>query len=177
MKYTTPEKNSSWFKKGHRQSEESRKKMSLARIGKPPVNKTNIFISCIECGKERKVTKTQLTKGAKYCSRECTNKHKDMGKTPLAHKIRMSKEYKDWRTSIFERDNYTCTICNLHSGCGKRVELNADHIKPFAYFPELRFDMSNGRTLCRECHRKTDTFGSKVLSNLSKWNLLSVGNE
>jgi 5-methylcytosine-specific restriction endonuclease McrA len=33
--------------------------------------------------------------------------------------------------------------------------LEADHIKPWAYFPSLRFELSNGRTLCRPCHDKT----------------------
>lgn len=36
--------------------------------------------------------------------------------------------------------------------------MNADHIMPFAYFPDLRFELSNGRTLCLKCHQKTDTY-------------------
>jgi hypothetical protein len=40
-------------------------------------------------------------------------------------------------------------------------KLNADHIKSWAHYPELRFDTSNGRTLCLSCHHKTDTFGAK----------------
>jgi 5-methylcytosine-specific restriction endonuclease McrA len=39
--------------------------------------------------------------------------------------------------------------------------LQADHIKPFAHHPELRFDVNNGRTLCVPCHRKTDTYGGR----------------
>ena len=67
--------------------------------------------------------------------------------------IRNSLKYTLWRESIFERDNFTCQICNVRGG-----KLQADHIKPFAYFPELRFDLSNGRTLCIDCHKKTDTY-------------------
>ncbi len=71
--------------------------------------------------------------------------------------IRTSFRYRMWRISVFERDNYTC------QECGKRgVNLNADHVKPFSLFPELRFELSNGRTLCVECHIKTPTFAGKI---------------
>lgn len=83
------------------------------------------------------------------------------GITPINKIIRTSVEYKLWRTAVFERDDYTCVWCGAKSGNGKSVTLNADHIKPFAYFPELRFAIDNGRTLCECCHRTTDTFGWK----------------
>jgi hypothetical protein len=75
------------------------------------------------------------------------------GKTSLNKIIRESSEYKIWRESVFKRDNYTCKECGQVGG-----ELNADHIKPFALFPKLRFKLSNGRTLCVDCHKKTKTF-------------------
>lgn len=84
------------------------------------------------------------------------------GITPLRKKIRNSLEYKLWRTSVFERDKYTCVFCGAKNGKGKRVILNADHIKPFSLFPELRFAIDNGRTLCIDCHRNTETFGGQI---------------
>jgi 5-methylcytosine-specific restriction endonuclease McrA len=72
--------------------------------------------------------------------------------------IRKSLEYKLWRIAVFERDNYTCIWCGKRSKKGIKVILNADHIKPFAFFPELRFAIDNGRTLCDECHKKTNTY-------------------
>jgi len=60
-----------------------------------------------------------------------------------------SFEYKLWRTAVFERDKYTCVWC------GHKGYVEADHIKPFALFPELRFAIDNGRTLCRPCHVTT----------------------
>ena len=76
------------------------------------------------------------------------------GITPEHLKIRWSTEMKNWRKQIFERDNYTCQLCGKHGG-----NLNADHIKSFAKYPDLRFDLSNGRTLCVPCHRNTDSYG------------------
>ncbi len=79
------------------------------------------------------------------------------GVTPKHRAIRTSLRYRLWRTSVFERDDFTCQICKARG-----VQLQADHIKPFATFPALRFDIDNGRTLCVSCHRKTDTYGCKT---------------
>lgn len=72
--------------------------------------------------------------------------------------IRSSEAYKLWRKTVFERDNYTCVWCGI-KGNGKN--LNADHIKPFSTHAELRLDINNGRTLCIDCHKKTDTYGGR----------------
>ena len=68
--------------------------------------------------------------------------------SPHGKRQRASKKYADWRTSVFERDNYTCQIC------GKRGEyLEAHHLKRWCDYPSLRFDVDNGITLCKECHK------------------------
>lgn len=66
-------------------------------------------------------------------------------------------EYRKWRVTVFERDNYTCQLCGLRG-----VELNADHIKPYSLYPELRYVAGNGRTLCVPCHLKQPTHGSRL---------------
>lgn len=68
-------------------------------------------------------------------------------------------EYSLWRSSVFERDGYTCQICKKVGG-----RLSADHIKPWSLFPELRLAIDNGRTLCVECHKMTDTYGGKIFT-------------
>ena len=78
------------------------------------------------------------------------------GLTPLRKKLYFSEEYKLWRQAVFRKDNYTCVWCraNRSNQADKRVELSADHIKPWSLYPELRFELSNGRTLCTDCHKK-----------------------
>jgi hypothetical protein len=76
------------------------------------------------------------------------------GRTTWRVKIMKSLEYKNWRRCVFERDKYTCVNC----GDSRGGNLNADHIKSFADYPDLRFEVSNGRTLCEPCHRKTPSY-------------------
>lgn len=60
-------------------------------------------------------------------------------------------QYIEWRTAVLERDAYVCQQC--HRTCNKNERgLAAHHIKPYADFPELRYDVANGMTLCRQCH-------------------------
>ena len=89
------------------------------------------------------------------------------GKTIESQIIRHRKEYRLWRKSVYERDNYTCQECGDRTKVGHQVTLNAHHVKPFSLYPELRFAIDNGVTLCRGCHVKTDTFGCKI-NNLKK---------
>lgn len=73
--------------------------------------------------------------------------------------LRNSMLTDEWRRQVFKRDSFTCQNCGQYAG-----KLCADHIKPWCRFPDLRFDISNGRTLCWPCHRKTPTFGSLAIT-------------
>lgn len=53
-----------------------------------------------------------------------------------------------FKRSVFTRDNYTCQKCGKHGGT-----LNAHHLQCYADFPNLRYDTSNGVTLCLDCHK------------------------
>lgn len=66
-------------------------------------------------------------------------------------------EYINWRVAVFERDSFTCQICYK-----KGIYVEADHIIPYSVSIEKRYDISNGRTLCRPCHMQTDTWGNKA---------------
>ena len=69
------------------------------------------------------------------------------GVTSENQKIYNSKEYRNWRTYIYERDKYTCQMCDKIGG-----KIEAHHIRRYCDYPELRFIEDNGITLCRECH-------------------------
>lgn len=68
--------------------------------------------------------------------------------------VRQSAEYQVWRKSVLKRDGYMCVWCRATKN------LEVDHVYPFAYFPELRFDIKNGRTLCAPHHKETITYGT-----------------
>jgi len=84
------------------------------------------------------------------------------GITSENRRRRNLRESRQWRVEIFKRDNYTCQLCGARSGNGHTVKLNADHIKPWSLYPELRNELSNGRTLCVPCHRNTDTYMGRI---------------
>ena len=71
------------------------------------------------------------------------------GRTPENKRIRQSIEYRLWRESVFARDNWICQKCKKQGG-----ELHPHHIKGFARYPESRFAIDNGVTLCKECHKQ-----------------------
>jgi len=83
------------------------------------------------------------------------------GATVKASRARMSFEYKKWRYAVLKRDRHRCVVCGVNDG-----KLQADHVKSFSKFPELRFDVSNGRTLCIPCHRETANYGAKASTRL-----------
>ena len=86
------------------------------------------------------------------------------GVTAINKVIRKSVLYREWREAVFKRDGYLCVIGGKEHGSN----IHADHIKPFSLFPELRFELSNGRTLCVPCHLKTATSGNRLkVANLN----------
>lgn len=103
------------------------------------------------------------------------------GSYPLNMLIRRSQKYRQWRTAVFERDNYTCQECGSKNGNGKTINLNADHIEAFsalmikhgvdsvqsALICADLWNIKNGRTLCIDCHKKTDNFGVRAMQKLS----------
>lgn len=78
------------------------------------------------------------------------------GITPRNQRERSSKEYAEWRKAVFMRDGFTCQICGKVGG-----GLNAHHIKRWSTNVDERYQISNGITLCKECHKKVHRKGVK----------------
>lgn len=70
------------------------------------------------------------------------------GKTKASKRLRNSIHFKLWREAVFSRDNWTCQECDERGG-----KLHPHHIKAFADYPDLRFAIDNGITLCATCHQ------------------------
>ncbi len=126
---------------GHKVSDETREKLRITSTGRRHSEES-----------KKRMSEAQLKR-----VKDGKNPWWKGGITPINEAIRKRAEYRKWRISVFERDNYTCLLCGQRGG-----RLNADHIKPFSLFIELRFEISNGRTLCVNCHLKTDTWGNRL---------------
>jgi hypothetical protein len=136
---------------GKNASDELRKKLRLARANRIITDETRLKISLSNNGHiVTEETKRKISEANK--GKIAGDKHPFWkgGITPKNKRIRNTSEYKEWRGAVFERDNWTCQDCGKRGGF-----LHAHHIRLFSKFPKLRFDINNGITLCRECHRKT----------------------
>ena len=108
--------------------------------------------TCPFCKKEF----TTYQRDQVYCSKSCARS--DMtgeratawkgGLTRAILSIRGRKQYRVWRAAVLARDGNKCTKCDATDN------LHAHHIKSFDKFPELRYDVSNGLTVCDNCHSK-----------------------
>ena len=121
-------------------------KMKTCRIGKTHTEetKTRIKNSC----KGQKRTMATRIKMSKAMSGNKSPRWKG-GISKEYYILRHSLKFKLWRESVFKRDNYTCQDCGERGGV-----LHPHHIKEFSKFPKLRFELSNGKTLCKDCHFK-----------------------
>lgn len=155
-------------------SPESRLKMSECKKGKPAWNKGigDKEIICLHCkriftGKTRR----------KFCSQKCTrqflsseNHYKWIKDRQFLKKDnrRNDSMYGEWRYSVYKRDGFVCKINNQE--CSGRIE--AHHILSWKENPEIRYDISNGITLCHFHHPRTRK-KEKELEELFKKLLIS----
>lgn len=128
--------------KNHRkyQSKKTKEKISISLIG----NKRTLGYKHTNKTREK-----MRESGVKRWDKNGRNPH-------LRNKHQDDSKYKQWRSGVFERDNWTCQTCGKRGGY-----LEAHHIKKWAKFPELRYEMENGVTLCLDCHKLTNNYKGK----------------
>lgn len=154
---------------------------------KRTIKKDNIwmYLCQCDCGKYIEVTKQRLKrKTTRSCG--CLRSQKSSERL-IKHNLknRGSKHY-NWNPNYteedriknknlrgrmkylskkcFERDNYTCQICN------KRGTLNAHHLNSFIKYENERFNLDNLITLCIDCH--IDYHKNYKIDNVNKQSFL-----
>jgi len=157
---------------------------------KPKLDWRRNLPTCIDCGKR------VSTYSTKRC-RKCWDKHPEHKKQlSLAHlgkpshrkfqdrtklkrslnsKIRQSSAYKDWHLSVKKRDGWKCMVAD--NFCNGRVE--SHHIYVWKDYPDKRYDIENGITLCRKHHqdvrsRETENIGRFVMILVQKYEYSNI---
>lgn len=86
--------------------------------------------------------------------------------------MKKGKCWYDWRKKVYVRDGYKCVLCGR-----KNLRVDPHHILPIRDYPELKYRVSNGATLCRRDHRKTfrkeykyiKRIVNKIFGGMEKW--------
>jgi hypothetical protein len=165
---------------GRQHTEEEKAKMCIAqklRFQKTPVwNKgKKMSPEAIENNRKaqtgRKQTiETRLKRSRKWLKEN--NPNYIDGRTRLGCRHPQDMKLAIWRESVFVRDDYTCQVCFVRGGY-----LEAHHIKSWSKYPELRYELSNGQTLCKKCHKLTNNYAGKKEYNTPLINLEIVESE
>ena len=176
-----PGTNLYWL--GKKRDESTKLKISISRKGIPAWNKGKTGYKTVPCSEEkkRKISLAQIGRTGLRKANSGSFKKGLVGPLspawrggyiPINKSIRLSHKYKDeWQRPILKRDNRTCQICFTTEGL-----MDVDHIRSLAIiihennirtmkeayaFAEI-WDTNNGRVLCKNCHKQTDNFSGKV---------------
>lgn len=173
--------NATSFKKGNIPWTKGRKRPEMTGE-KNPTWKPKTERTCFICHKVMQLAPWEAKR--KFCSLRCRGLGKrdvnspvykgENGSKRIRVRIMDMPEYVQWRKTVFYRDNFTCVKCNQRGGV-----IEADHIHSLAKLlkengiktpqqarlcPAI-WDVTNGRTLCRKCHRMTDSYPKNLIIN------------
>lgn len=124
--------------------------------------------TCTQCSKTFQVEKYRIST-AKFCSASCRARFTHSGEkntnwkggiSTYKDKLKATPEYAEWRLKVFRRDWFTCKMCGHRSKKSKAhgdktSDIQAHHIIPIRDNEDLIHEVSNGITLCINCHRET----------------------
>lgn len=147
------------FKVGRKLTKEHKAKLR-GRKSWNSGNDSSVTKSCLVCSSS---FKSRLKAMRKYCSHTCSGKARsgqkayqwkqDRVEIEVNKRRHWSTDYRKWRTAVFTRDGYKCKISD--ADCCAYIE--AHHILSWKEYPNLRFNINNGITLCRVHHPRKRT--------------------
>lgn len=118
--------------------------------------------TCVNCGSEFARRKSETSGNfskRKLCSKECqtafapppvgSGADNPRWKGDDARRRNRLGPSRKWREQVLARDDAACQRCGATD-----ATLVAHHILPFETYPEKRWDVDNGLTLCQLCHFK-----------------------
>lgn len=129
------------------------------RTGENNPKYSRVTKACEMCGKRFEAWPC-IERDTRFCSKECRNDWQSTrmmgenhynwhgGVTNWKSSMMAKREYKEWRETVLNRDGRKCTEC------GTTSNLHAHHIIGVQEAPDLIYDVSNGKTLCKHCHMK-----------------------
>jgi hypothetical protein len=141
-----------YMRKGYKITEETRKKISLAKTGsKYPNRKTRIITEEMRVKWRENLKKRKPQKGIKrldITGENHPNWIKDRTQLKKSDRKYLDYSYMNWRRNVKKRDNSKCRLSN----CDCKGQLESHHIFNWRDYPELRYVINNGITLCHFHH-------------------------
>lgn len=137
------------------------KKHGMWKGGKP---------KCLDCGKILSNYNNKKCNSCSGLSGEQSHSWKG-GVSKIDKLCRRMKEYAQWRSDVFERDNWTCQTCGFRGGYvtahhlyGFSKILKEENIKNILEARKCGrlWDIINGVTLCEDCHSLTDNYKGRA---------------
>ena len=140
----------------------------------------SVKCSCDNCNKIYETAFYRYIKhnhnGRTYCS-QCAPKVFNSGENNFNYNPNLTEEdrtnrrknelTKKWSQLVFKRDNYICLKCKSHKN-----NLEAHHLDGWNWCVDKRYDVSNGVTLCHECHRNFHSIyglGNNTIAQYLDW--------
>jgi hypothetical protein len=125
-------------------------------LGKHHSRETKLKISLAQKGRE-------VSEGTRLKIGFKKEKHwhwkEDRSQLVKSEKKHLDGRYREWMLVVKQRDNWECKINN--SDCNGRLE--SHHILNWKDYPELRYEINNGITLCHAHHpRKREDEAERV---------------
>lgn len=157
---------------GKKFSDDHKHKLSLAKKGKPwPGTHFTWKGQCLSEEHKAHLRGRKISEKTRAKLSGANKPNWKGGISKIDKRCRIIKEYIQWRSDIFKRDNWTCKICNTN-----KCYVTAHHIKSFTKIikeyniktlDEARncgelWDINNGITLCEKCHSLTDNYKGRA---------------